>query len=314
MPSPTIRPMTREDLPQVVAGWNAAFGFDPVDEAKFGQVVFDDPNYDPQGVVVAAAGGRIAGAACCVARESIAGRDGKGVETDADVAHLQGIFHRDDATGRALLRRAGRFARAAGKAILRVVQYRGGPYFFCGIDLRYEGLIRLLAGEGFEELRRLQDVCLDLKVYAPGRRPYQRRQWRRVKAAGIRIEIYRPEMAEATQDFTDRLGIPSWFGPDWRRQWARTRQVVVAVIGDRVVGFSRYAPAPAGSEVGQLGPIGTLEAERGRGAGSCMLDECMRRMKEAGTGLAVAQWANTPFYLANGWTIYREYAVMQKHV
>ncbi len=254
------------------------------------------------------------GFATCVLRETVAGRDGTGQETERHLAYLKGMFHRSESDGGRLLERAIDFARRKGKTVLRVVQYGGGRYFFPGIDLRYEAMLDWLRRMGFERTRILQDVSLDLRAYRPGREPYQRRQWRRLRRAGIRVEAYRPELHEQARAFVAALGIPSWFGPQWEQKWAREGNVVVAVAGRGVLGFSRYHPHWLGPGIGGLGPIGTLQAERGKGVGSCMLDECMRRLKDAGCTTAIANWANTPFYLKNGWQVCREYAVLQKGI
>ena len=58
--------------------------------------------------------------------------------------------------------------------------------------------------------------------------------------------------------------------------------------------------------------IGVLEAVRGNGIGTCLLLESMRHMRELGTPTAMAGWAETDFYLKNGWHISRQWAPFQK--
>ncbi len=52
-PEITIRPARQDDVPEVVRRWNEALPFDRLDERRFKHTVFDDPNYDPAGTLVA---------------------------------------------------------------------------------------------------------------------------------------------------------------------------------------------------------------------------------------------------------------------
>ncbi len=108
------------------------------------------------------------------------------------------------------------------------------------------------------------------------------------------------------------LGIPQRFGEGWEESWKRPRPTVVAVRGDEILGYSGYSPAKDSAGLGGFGSIGTLPSERGKGIGTCMMDACMARLKEAGTKRVVAKWANTPFYLKSGWQVSREFAVFEK--
>ncbi len=306
--------MKKEDIPEVLRGWNEALPLDAAGAEKFERIVLGDPNYDAGGTLVAVGRGGIVGFATCVAPQLSPEDQESWRAAEKDFAFLKGVFYGDEPAGEALLERVTEFARSRRKRIIRIVQYGGGKWFFPGIDLRYEGLLGFFQRNGFEQTRQIQDVTLDLTSYRPGRGEYQRRQWEKLKAAGIEIVAYRPELLRPARVFVKELGIPSWFGPEWEEQWAETRRVVLAVGGGRVLGFSRYGLAADETGVGQLGPIGTLTAERGKGIGSCMLDECMGKLKAAGARTSVARWANTPFYLKNGWRVWREYAVLQKRI
>lgn len=305
--------MSKADIPEVVEGWNRAFAFDRADAQRFEDVVFGDPNSQEHGTLVAEELGRIVGFASCAAREGTVGADGTGTEKDIDNGYLKGLFYQNEPAGEALLEETGGFLHSRGKTTIRVVQYTG-RYFFPGIDLRYESLLGFLKRNGFEETSRIKDVSLDLLSYQPGGQEYQRRQWARARSAGVRIVSYRREMLAQMRAFVEDLNIPIWFGREWEKDWRGRETAVVAVKGDRIVGFACWWPASGASGIGGLGPIATLEAERGKGIGSCMLDECMRRSKQAGVKTVVAGWANTPFYLKNGWRICREYAALQKRM
>ncbi len=65
-------------------------------------------------------------------------------------------------------------------------------------------------------------------------------------------------------------------------------------------------------ETGFSVPTAVLEEMRHNGIGSCILLESVLRMKDQGAKRAVALWANTPFYIANGWKVFRQYTVFVK--
>ncbi len=48
-----LLPLTRSDVPHVVRGWNASLPYAPIAEQTFVKTVFDDPNYEREGHLVA---------------------------------------------------------------------------------------------------------------------------------------------------------------------------------------------------------------------------------------------------------------------
>jgi GNAT superfamily N-acetyltransferase len=103
--------------------------------------------------------------------------------------------------------------------------------------------------------------------------------------------------------------MPDWFPPGWEARYRRERHTVVALRNAEMLGYADFHPGP---ERGSFGPTAVRPDERGRGIGSCLLAEAMRRMKELGTPRAWAYWANTPFYLKNGWRICRTYVAFRR--
>ncbi len=310
----TIREMEKRDLAHILDWWNRVYVWDTRDAGRFKQTIFGDPNYQPEGTLVACDGDKLTGFVSCVYREGTRGRDGKGTEQNIQNAYLKGVLYEDEGTGRKLIGRAEAFAREAGKALIRVVVYGGGAYFFPGIDLRYPETISFFERAGYEQTQVARDVGLDLEDYRPGEEPYQKAQWEKLRSEGIEVVQYRPELLPQMVPFVERVKLPQWFGEEWERGWQNPRNTVVAMRGDEILGFSSYSPARPPETVGGFGSIGTLPEERGKGVGTCMMDVCMARLKEAGTKRTIARWANTPFYLKSGWTVTREFAVFEKRL
>ena len=310
----TVRKMEKPDIDEVLVRWNQVYVWDTRDAGPFDRTIFGDPNYEPGGTLVACDGDTITGFVSCVYREGPKGRDGKGTEQNIANAYLKGVFYDDEETGRELLGRAEAFVRAGGKSLIRVVVYGGGAYFFPGIDLRYPEVISFFERAGYEQTQVARDVGLDLEDYTPGEGPYQKAQWERMRNEGIEVVQYRPELLPQMVPFVERVQLPQWFGEGWERGWQKPRNTVVAVRGDEILGFSSYSPAVPPETIGGFGSIGTLPEERGKGIGTCMMDVCMARLKEAGTKRTIAKWANTPFYFKSGWEVSREFAVFEKRI
>ena len=311
-----IRPLDKPDLAEVVAGWNECWKYDQVTEQRFARVILDDPNYEPSGTLVATepptlpSQRKIVGFVCAAAREDVVGKDGRGLPEQADFGYLKGFFvreeYRDTDVGELLLDEAIRFVRAKGKSILRVVLY-SGRYFFPGIDVRYEQLLRFFERHGFERIQLVNDLSINLTQFEPSE--YHRKVRRRVEESGATITPYHPEMLEPMQEFVRKVNIPYWFPEGWEEDFGEEGHTLAALRGEEIVGWAEYWPHP---ERGGFGPIAVLPEERHQGIGTCLLSEAMLWMKAQGVPEAFAGWAATDFYLRSGWEICRQYAALEK--
>jgi GNAT superfamily N-acetyltransferase len=78
-----------------------------------------------------------------------------------------------------------------------------------------------------------------------------------------------------------------------------------------ILGWAQYWPSTPRAG---FGPILVLPRARGNGYGALLLLECMVRARRDGSATMWAGWANTGFYVANGWHITRRYAVLHKQL
>lgn len=307
-----FRRLRRSDIAQVVGGWNACLPHDEITEEKFESIVFDDPNFEGEGNIVATINHMIVGLSAAVAREGVAGRDGRGQEYERDFGYIKGLFvvdeHREGNVKRTLLERALRFLKSKGKKIVKVGQYTG-IYFSPGIDKRYEDELRFYRESGFEEVDTEEDVALDLTTFKATE--YQVQAQQSTKDMGVTIEPFQPRHLESMRHFVERLNYPQWFPKGWELDFAKSGGTLVALLGSEVVGWVNYHPNPEG---GDFGPIAVLEELRGNGIGTCLLLESVFRMRALATPNVTAGWANVPFYLKNGWKISRRYTVLQRRL
>lgn len=131
--------MEISDFQAVVKIWNKNFIYDKVDNERFKEAVFDDPNYDKKSTLVATDNNKIIGFAGCVVRED----EG---ENEKDVGYLKAIFakkeYRNKGIRKLLLQHIADFLRSKKKRMINVVRYSGSHYFFPGIDIRYKDQLK----------------------------------------------------------------------------------------------------------------------------------------------------------------------------
>ncbi len=308
-----IASMSDEDLHDVVLAWNAALPHDRVTEERFRQVMLEDPNYEPESIAVARGNdGSVLGLSACAARRTAKGKDGRGRKAEFGRGYLKGVFvaegEGEEAAADVLLGAAESYCRGAGKGELWVTQY-AGPYLYPGIDVRYERLREVLANHGYRDTWTIEDTAVDL------RDPRLEARLTRARArldTDIDLLTWEPGMLPAMQRFVAEGRQPQWFPPGWESGLSEPRErALILRKGDEILGWAQYWP---GRPCASFGPILVLDRARGRGYGSVLLLECMVRARERGAEQMWAGWANTPFYVANGWHITRRYAVLTKEL
>jgi len=307
-----IKPMEVSDLPETVKGWNLSLPYDQVSERHFEHVILHDPNHEKGAALVAVHDGKIIGFISSVAREGVSGADNRGRPHEKDDGYIKGLFVLDEfrrnGIGSKLLDSVLEYLRSKGKRRVRVITYTGS-YFFPGVDLRYEPALRFFENKGFQKDHVIDDVDIDLKDFQIS--DYQKNAKRRMSDAGVHVEDYDPLMLDEMRKFVEKLNMTAWFPEGWEEWFKEKGNKVVALKGKEIVGWASYHP---GGGTGMFGPIGVLKEMRGNGIGSCLLLESILHMKDVGAERAIASWANTPFYLPNGWKICRQYAVFEKNI
>jgi len=308
----TIRPMEASDVPEVVRGWNCSLQYDQGDEERFKGVILDDPNHEKDASLIAIRDGRVVGFISAVAREGMRGADNRGRPYEKGNGYIKGLFvleeSRRQGIGTKLLDAAAEYIRSKGKRKIRVITYTG-RYFFPGVDLRYEPAVRFFEDKGFRKDHVIDDVDLDLENFQIS--DYHKDARRRMAEIGVHIEEYDPSMLDEMRDFVEKVNMIAWFPEGWEERFKDKGSKFVALKGEEIVGWASYWP---GTGTAGFGPIAVLEQMRGNGIGSCLLLESVLRMKDAGADRVIAGWANTPFYLPNGWKICRQYAVFEKEI
>lgn len=308
-PSMKISAMTENDLARVVKAWNATLPHDQLTDTRFRWVMLEDPNYEPDGLLLAEAeNGSLLGLSACVLRRTVEGKDGGGAPDGFKRGYLKGFFVTDlaqaeEAADR-LLDKAEARCREGGKTELCVTQYTG-PYIFPGLDVRYERLRELLGSRGFRDVQTIEDVGITLgpELESDLERTRER--------AGHEVEVvtWRPDLMPMMRKFVAEGQQPQWFPVGWEEYYAKADDTKLMLRrGKEIIGWAHFHP---GEQAG-FGPTLVLERERGKGYGARLLFECMVRAMHAGAKHMSAGWANTGFYVSCGWQIERRFAVLIK--
>ena len=307
-----IRVMEVTDISDIVQGWNSCLPYDQVSEERFKHVILGDANYEKDSCLVAVHDGKIVGFICAVAREGIIGADHKGREYEKDQGYIKGFYvleeFRRKRIGSELFDRSIDYLKSKDKSVIRILTYTGN-YFFPGIDTRYEPAIHFFENKGFQRDYVIDDVDIDTTDFKITDQHKNARQ--KMEKFGVHVEDYDPSMLDEMREFAKKLDMISWFPEGWE-DWFRAKgNKVVALKGDEIVGWASFN---VNGDIGWFGPTGVLEDMRHNGIGSCILLESVLQMKNAGAKSVIASWANTPFYIANGWKICRQYVVFEKQI
>ncbi len=306
-----ISAMTENDLVQVVAEWNVNLPHDPVTDSQFRWVMLEDPNYEPDALLLAKAeDGSILGLSACVLRRTVEGKDGGGAPDEFGRGYLKGFFVSDSSQAEEaanhLLSAAETYCREAGKRELRITQYTG-PYIYPGLDVRYERLREMIASRGFRDVLTIEDVGVNLG-------PELESELARARArAGRAVEVvtWRPALMPMMRKFVAEGQQPQWFPVGWEEYYSKADETrLVLLRGEEIIGWAHFHP---GQQAG-FGPTLVLTRERGKGYGALLLFESMARALRAGAKHMSAGWANTGFYVSCGWKIERRFAVFTKEL
>lgn len=306
----TIRPIEESDIGQVVQGWNVALIHNQVNEKWFEETILGDENHEKNASLVAVHDGQIIGFISSVTREGITGADNRGRPHEANRGYIKGFYvlenFRKQGIGTQLLDEVTKYLKSKGKSSIWVVVYTG-RYFFPGVDLRYEDGVNFFENKGFRTDQIIDDVDLHLENLEVS--DYQKNAQQRMAEFGAHVEDYDPLMLDRMREFVEKVNMPAWFPEGWEDGFKDKGNKVVAIKDGQIIGWASFGPRPG---TAYFGPIAVLVEMRGNGIGSCLLLESILRIKDAGGERVIASWANTPFYLPNGWEICQQYAVFVK--
>ncbi|MER7503862.1 GNAT family N-acetyltransferase [Nonomuraea pusilla] len=307
----TLRGFAAGDEASLVEAWNESVRADPVTPAWFRDCVLLDPNFDPEGLRVAVAGGRVVGCAYAV-RRLVPLAPGTGLEPGSGWIPFFFVApgHRRAGLGRRLLGEALRFLDGHGASRVEFASYTP-HYLLPGADpALYPGAVRLLGALGFETVST--PVAMDGSLVGH-REPDDVRALRATRES--EGYAFRPPRDGELPELI-RFAAQS-FNPDWGeaiRRHPDPGRILVAWNG-RVAGFAAYGAYRGVAE--RFGPFGVDPALRGTGLGKILLHLTMARMRAEGLHSAWFLWTGETspagrLYAAAGYRVTRRFHVMRR--
>lgn len=305
-----VRPWRPADEQPIIDLWNATLYRDMISPERFRLMVILDANLDPDGFLVAEAGGQVVGFLLGLVRrhpmEGLGLQEDRGWITAMAVdPHFQG-----QGLGSALLTMALDWFRTRGRRRVDVSPYV--PYYFMpGPDVdAYPMGVRLLEEHGFTVFS--QCVGMSRSLYDFRTPPDVRAAEAQARAEGIRVEFFEPKYLVRLLAF---LG--EHFPGDWPRVIRERIQrrdpwdeILVCLHGEQVVGFAQY-------EGERFGPFGVAPGYRGKRLGTLLFYKAGERMKQKLRRHMWLAWsAGEPqrFYERHGLKIDRRHVLMKKEL
>jgi len=315
-PAPKVRTYRGGDEAEIVSVWNRALAYDGISLDVFVRQVLCDPNFDPNGLILAVAGGQIAGFALAIRR--LTPLWGMALDQEQGWITALGVdpeFQRMG-IGKRLMDHAERFLKEAGASKASISPYAPN-YFWPGVDRdAYPAAYHFLTGRGYTSA--YQAVAMDknlVRYTVPGD---VRETMHMREAEGYSFPRLTSDRIYELVQFA-----AIHFNPDWGR--AIREAVAHGVPWDQfhlsidpngeIVGFAMHGGYGGAAE--RFGPFGVAESQRGKGLGKVLLHRTLEEMRQKGLHGVWFLWTGeeTPagrLYLQAGFEITRTFDILTK--
>lgn len=306
-----IRPYCGADESALLALWNATLTHDPINAATFRTKVLLDPNFNPEGLLVADDGGALVGFVLSLARQ--VPLFGQGLEPELGWITAFGVANerRRQGIGSALFDAALGRLRGLGRRRVLISPYTPN-YFIPGVDVEaHREALSFLAAGGWQQVSSPISMVADLTgFHSP---PGMAGLAARLAGDGVCVRPVAPADLPGLMPFIQRT-----FGWDWYRfaqeylatlfgPGADDIVFLVATYGERIVGYCQQRRE-------RFGPFGVLPELRGKGIGRLLLFRCLETVRAQGFHCVWFLWTGRDaarLYALAGFRQVRQFAVMQ---
>lgn len=308
----TVRPYRGADEAALLALWNETLTHDRIDAARFRCQVLLDANFDPAGLLLAEAEGRLAGFLLSIARQTPL--LGQGMEPELAWITAFGVrsqWQRQGA-GRQLFDAALSRLASQGRQRVRISPYTPN-YFTPGVDVAaYPAALAFLQGGGWQVISQPISMQVDLTGFQVP--PEVAALEAELAQQGIAVRPVQAADLPALMPFIVRH-----FGWDWFR-FAQELLLqhfgpgsdelcfLVATRGAEIVGYCQQRRE-------RFGPFGVDPALRGRGIGRLLLFRCLDAMLAKGFHCAWFLWTGrnaARVYQQAGFRQVRQFAILER--
>lgn len=311
-----IRSFRPDDLGPVVGLWNCCLARDPMDEERFWHHFILDPNFDPDGALVAEDAGTIVGFLQAMRRRVPMEPVGVEPERGFLTAFFVAAGARRRGIGAALLRAGLEYLRREGRREVLVNGY-SPIYIFPGVDEEYAAAHCFLQSHGFQPLSQV--VAMGMQLEGVRMPDAVRKRAGELRHEGYDIRPFRredtlPLMAFSAEHFPE-------YGETIRDGLQHENcEIIVANRDGEIVGYTQwentYTDPPRGAE-GRFGPFGVRADLRSKGIGSVIFYQLIERITGRGVRYLWFGWAggrNLSFYERAGCVVTRTYRLYRRAV
>lgn len=307
-----VRAYDAGDEAAIISLWNATMASDPIGPAVFREKVLLDPNFDPNGCLVAEAGDAVRGFLLSLSRRVPFFNQGLQPEEAWITAFGVHPHWQRQRIGSHLLEACVQRLREHGSTTLTVSPYVPN-YFIPGVDVAaYAAAVAFLKRHGFEEVSRPLSMRAELTGFRVP--PAIAEAADKLIGGGLAIRVAEPADIVPVLDF-----VRQHFSWDWYREAAdifgdlfagdpRQVNLLVARQGGEVVGYAQHRAE-------RFGPFGVNPSLRSRGIGRVLLAQTLVEMLKRGYHAAWFLWTSdnaARLYAQCGFHEVRRFAVMKR--
>jgi len=315
-----IRSYRGGDEKAIIELWNHCLHRDLINLEVFERKVLLDPNFDPQGCLVAEKNGEIIGFILALVRKFPMYDTGLEENKGWITAFFVHPENRGMEIGSTLLEKALSFLHSHGRKEVWFSSYTPN-YFNPGIDVdAYPEGVRFLEEHGFEKV----DLALAMKgcLWPDFKVPNEvRRIEEQLRSDGISVQFLQTKYLYSFLCF-----LLENFGWEWYRhplemlqRGCDKDQILIAVKDEKeIVGYCQYFDGDGydWEKHGEhFGPFGVRENMRGKGIGTLLLFKCLETMRKKGIHHVFLLWTDeraSKLYRKAGLKVARRYAIMKK--
>ncbi|ACZ43460.1 GCN5-related N-acetyltransferase [Thermobaculum terrenum ATCC BAA-798] len=308
----SVRPYRATDEEALLRVWNSALVVDPINPATWRSKVLLDPNFDPEGCLVAECEGQLRGFVLSLRRRVPFFNDGLQPEQAWITAFGVEPDWQGRGIGRRLLDEALQRLRSLGARTVAISPYVPN-YFTPGVDVHaYGRAVEWLLRDSWEVVERPLSMRAELtgfQIPAHIQEVEERLRGEGVVVREVEPGDIVPVLAFVQQHFT-------W---DWHREASgvlgdlfagdpRTVGMVVAFLEEEVVGYAQHRAE-------RFGPFGVNPDLRSRGIGRVLLAHMLLEMRKKGYHAAWFLWTGdyaAKLYSQCGFHEVRRFAVLKK--
>lgn len=316
VPKWSLRNLRLGDVPNLIEAWNVCLECDQFTVDRFENLFLNDPNFDLNGAFVVEFEGRIAG--CMIGVRRIQAEEVG--DSQFGIGWITAFFvapeFRRFGIGSELLMQCERFLLSVGCTKICCNGY--APYYVApGVDARYEPAVGFLESRGYQVFT--EPVAMGMSLVGVETPDRVREISAELAGDGVEVTWLEDQYEAGLLQFL-RTEFPYWYSSVKVALECGRKDILIAVKGDEVVGFTQWENPltdPPNGAAGRFGPFGVKADMRNRGIGAVIFYRLVEEVQLKGATRLWFGWAgprNLTFYERAGCVVERQFKMFSKSV